>query len=144
VRSIEIYKSHLEDLGKEGSKMVSIPTLKHRKQKPGSQKLQAVNLLDQRAMIEARQRHLNHHDVGNLVHVPSNLQYHGYNYTQVCRGARCCVYRQTLGEKIIGFEIFIISIQQEIILYGKVYKSHERWPKDRDYGKTAWSCWTLK
>jgi hypothetical protein len=80
----------------------------------------------------------------NLIHVPSDLRYHGYNYIQVYRGRRSCVYRQTYGKEIVGFEVFIIKIQPETILYGKLFKKHELWPKDGSFGKTAWSCFTLK
>jgi hypothetical protein len=85
-----------------------------------------------------------HPNVENLLHVPSILSYHGYSYTQICRGSRSCLYRQTLGKKTIGFEVFMILIQPETTLYGKVYPERERFPKDEDFSKTAWTYWTLE
>lgn len=79
-----------------------------------------------------------------LIHVPSNLRYHGFEYIQLYRGLRSCVYRQTYSKKTVGFEVFIIRIQQETILYGKSYKKHELWSKDGDFGKIVWSCFTLE
>lgn len=69
-------------------------------------------------------------------------RYHGFNYTQVCRGRRSSIYRQMYDGKAEGFEVFIIHIQKETLLYGKICKTHERWPKDGDFGKSAWTCWT--
>jgi hypothetical protein len=82
--------------------------------------------------------------IDSLLGVPSDLRYHGYDYIQVCRGARSCVYQQTLSKETIGYEVFMIRIQPEVILYGKKYPARERWPKDDDFSKTAWSCWTLE
>ena len=81
--------------------------------------------------------------IDSLLSVPLDLRYHGYDYIQVCRGVRSCVYQQTLGKEIIGYEVFMIRIQPEAVLYGKSYPARERWPKDEDFSKTAWSCWTL-
>jgi len=39
----------------------------------------------------------------------------------------------------VGFEVFVIKNQPEIILNGIVYPARERWPKDEDFGKSAWS-----
>jgi hypothetical protein len=44
----------------------------------------------------------------------------------------------------VGFEVFIITNQPETILNGIVYPARERWPKDEDFGKTAWSYRTLE
>jgi hypothetical protein len=76
--------------------------------------------------------------------LPAELQYHGFQYTLVCRGLRTYVYHQTLGKQTIGYEVFMIRIQPEAVLNGKSYLARERWPKDEDFSKTAWSCWTLE
>lgn len=83
-------------------------------------------------------------DIKNPIRVPEILNYHGYTYIQVCRGSRSCVYRQTYGKKTQGFEVFIIRKQKEVILNGKVYPARERFPKDEDFGKTAWTFRTLE
>lgn len=83
-------------------------------------------------------------NVDGLIWVPLNLKYHGFDYTQIYRGGRSCLYRQSYEEKTIGFEVFVIKIQPETLLYGKLYKAHELWPKDNDFGKTAWTYFTLE
>ena len=80
----------------------------------------------------------------NLIQIPLNLRFHGFNYTQVCRGKRSAVYRQTIGQEIVGYEVFILQREPETTLYGKFFPAHERWPRDNDFDKTAWSCWTLE
>lgn len=75
----------------------------------------------------------------NMIPVLQQLRYHGFNYTQICRGTRSCLYRHTYQGKTVGFEVFIITNQPEIILNGIFYPARERWPKDEDFGKSAWS-----
>ena len=79
-----------------------------------------------------------------MIYVSSQLRYHGFDYTQIYRGTRSCLYRQTYHGKTIGFEVFIITPQPEILIKGIVYPARERWPKDEDFGKTAWSYLTLE
>jgi hypothetical protein len=76
--------------------------------------------------------------------LPTNKTYKGFGYTQVCRGARSCVYRQTYNGKTEGFEVFIISIDSEGTFKGKFFEKREHWPKDEDFSKTAWTCWTME
>ena len=83
-------------------------------------------------------------DGDELITVPSNLHYHGYDYALVCRGMRSSLYQQLLEGKTVGYEVSLIKIQKKTVLYGKIIKKHERWAKDGDFGKTAWSCFTLE
>jgi len=76
--------------------------------------------------------------------LPSNLRFHGFDYTQVCRGGRSCLYRQAYEGKTVGFEVSIIRINPENSFRGKTYPAHERWPKDDDFSKTAWACWNIE
>jgi hypothetical protein len=78
-----------------------------------------------------------------LIHIPQNLRYHGYAYVLVSRGMRSCVYQQLLEGKTVGYEVSLIKIQKETVIYGKIIKERERWAKDGDFGKTAFSCFTL-
>jgi hypothetical protein len=79
-----------------------------------------------------------------MMPVPSNLHYHGFDYTQVSRDNRSCLYRQTLMGEPVGLEVFLISIQPGVTLNGVTYQERERWPRDEDFGKTAWSYWTIE
>ena len=78
------------------------------------------------------------------ISLPAELNYHGFNYTLILRGKRSCIYQQTYEGKTEGFEVSLIQIQEEAVLFGKVAMKHERWPKDGDFGKTAWTCWTVE
>jgi hypothetical protein len=80
----------------------------------------------------------------SLILVPRKLRFHGFDYIQVCRGERSAVYHQTYDGKTVGYEVFILQKEPATTLYGKFYPSHERWARDRDWGKTAWSCFTLE
>lgn len=79
----------------------------------------------------------------HLLHLPLKLRYLGSDYIQVCRGGRSCINQQLFEGKTVGFEVFKIKQQPESLLYGKIIKAHERWPKNEDFGKTAWTCCTL-
>lgn len=80
----------------------------------------------------------------NIMPNLQQLRYHGLDYTQIYRGTRSCLYRQTYQGETIGFEVFIITNQSETILYGIVYPAREPWPKDEDFGEIAWSWRTLE
>lgn len=84
------------------------------------------------------------HNIDNPIPVPSNILYHRFWYTQLYRGVRSCLYQQTLYGKTVGYEVFLICIQPEININGEIYLEHEHWRRDADFGKTAWSCWTLE
>lgn len=79
-----------------------------------------------------------------MITVSSKQRYHGFDNTQICRGTRSCLYRQTYQGKTVGIEVFIIANQPETILNEIFYPARERWPKDEDFGKTAWSFFSLK
>jgi hypothetical protein len=74
-----------------------------------------------------------------MITLPSKLRFHGFTYTQVLRGVRSCVYEQTVTQEIKYFEVFTIRIEPETTIGGKFYPERERWPKDEDFGYTAWT-----
>jgi hypothetical protein len=78
-----------------------------------------------------------------MIPVSPRLSYHGFIYTQVLRGTRSCLYQQTLNKKTLGYEVFKIRIQHETTLDDKVYQERERFPKNEDFGKTAWTYLAL-
>lgn len=83
-------------------------------------------------------------DPENLIQVPLNLRYHSFNYTQVCRGGKSCIYQQMVGRETVGYEVFKILKEPETTLFGKVIPEHERFPSDGDFGNSAWSYFTLE
>jgi hypothetical protein len=79
-----------------------------------------------------------------LKQVPLKLRFHGFEYAQVCRTERTALYHQTYDGITVGYEVFVIQMEPESFVYDTFYPTHERWPRDRDWGKTAWSCFTLE
>lgn len=78
------------------------------------------------------------------IQVPSEKRFHGFTYTQISRGIRSCLYRQTYGKKTIAYEVFILIIRKEVTIKGVVYQAHEKWPRDSGFGKTAWTFLTIE
>jgi hypothetical protein len=85
-------------------------------------------------------------EINTTVSIPLKqiINKNGYKYVQVCRGKRSCVYEQRVGKKIFSYEVFEIVIMQEKEIMGKVIPKRERFPRDEDFGYTAWVYPTLE
>jgi len=68
----------------------------------------------------------------------------GFTYTQVCRGARSCVYAQHVTPIVTYYEVFLIKVSQECYIDGKLIETRERFPGNEDFGLTAWTYRSLK
>lgn len=79
-----------------------------------------------------------------MIPLPLYLSKNGFPYTQICRGARSCIYEQRVGQKLIAFEVFIIQTRSERSILGKIIQAKEKFPSNEDFGKTAWTLWTLE
>ncbi len=62
-----------------------------------------------------------------------------YTYTQVLKGKRYCLYEQRGVANMRCFELFEIKVLEPMELNGKKYEEREVFPKDKDFGKTAWT-----
>ena len=62
-----------------------------------------------------------------------------YTYTQVLKGKRYCLYEQNGIANMRCFELFKIKISREKNINGLIIESKEQFPKDIDFGKTAWT-----
>jgi len=62
-----------------------------------------------------------------------------YTYTQVLKGMRYCLYEQRGVANMRCFELFEIKVLEPMELNGKKYEEREVFPKDKDFGKTAWT-----
>ena len=69
------------------------------------------------------------------------IRKNGYSYTQVCRGQRSCIYAQHVTPTLTRFEVFLITIAPEKTINGTFIESRERFPKNEDFGVTAWTYW---
>ena len=76
--------------------------------------------------------------------LPRYFKKKGITYTQVLRGKRSCVYRQEVNPEIAFFEVFIIKIKPQKIIFGKQIPEREVYPNDEDFGNCAWSFRSLK
>ena len=62
-----------------------------------------------------------------------------YSYTQVLKGKRYCLYEQNGIANMRCFELFKIKIRPKKYIKGIVLEEKELFPKDTDFGKTAWT-----
>jgi len=76
--------------------------------------------------------------------LPLKLRKNGFNYTQVLRGIRSCIYEQRVSEKEVCYEVFIVKIRPERNFNGKVIEAGERFPHDEAFGYWAWSYMTYE
>ena len=76
--------------------------------------------------------------------LPLNLRKNSFNYTQLLRGHRSCIYAQELTPEKTQYEVFKIKVKPEkvINIKGKVLKvipEREVFPHDEAFGYWAWS-----
>lgn len=71
--------------------------------------------------------------------LPLNKQYNGYNYTQVVRNGKAAIYEQTVGANCQYYEVFAIKNLPEKVIKDTIIPEREQWPKDEDFGYTAWT-----
>jgi ribosomal protein S12 len=75
--------------------------------------------------------------------LPLKLCYNKFNYTQVLRGQKTCIYEQEVIEEIKYFEVFKIIVRKDRIFkvngMEKKIDAHEVFPPDEAFGKWAWS-----
>jgi hypothetical protein len=82
--------------------------------------------------------------------LPLNLKRNGFDYTQVLLSGDCYIYKQDYNSaiehnepgitpEIIYYEVFRAKVRPNETIYGKHYPAREVFPRDEDFGKTAWS-----
>ena len=74
-----------------------------------------------------------------MMPLPKILTYNKYTYTQVLKGKRYCLYEQRGIANMRCFELFEIKVLEPMELNGKHYEEREVFPKDKDFGYTAWT-----
>jgi hypothetical protein len=74
-----------------------------------------------------------------MLTLPKNIRKNGFDYVQVLRGKRSCIYEQKVTPRISYYEVFLIVIKPERSLFGKTLPEREVFPKDEDFGFTAWT-----
>ncbi len=71
--------------------------------------------------------------------LPPKLALNGYSYTQVLRKGLKAIYEQRVGGKTAGFEVFTIKVLPRKELFGKTLVERERFPRNEDFGYSAWT-----
>lgn len=72
------------------------------------------------------------------------LRKNGFTYTQVLRGQRSLIYRQTYTENVVYYEVFTIKVRKEGMRFGKIWPEQEVFPGNEDFGKCAWTFRNLE
>lgn len=67
------------------------------------------------------------------------IQKYGFDYTQLIRGTKFCVYKQHVTDNIKYYEVFLIKTSPERTFKGHVFEAHEKFPDNESFGATAWT-----
>ena len=78
-----------------------------------------------------------------MIPLEREINYNRYTYTQVLKGKRYCLYEQNGIANMRCFELFEIKIRPTKDIKGIILEEKELFPKDVDFGKTAWAICDL-
>ena len=78
-----------------------------------------------------------------MIPIEREINYIGCCYTQVLKGKRYCLYEQNGIANMRCFELFEIKVRPKKDIKGIVLEEKELFPKDKDFGKTAWTICDL-
>jgi hypothetical protein len=84
--------------------------------------------------------------IDNIKILPETIRKNGYVYILLTRTPKKALYKQTLDNVQVGFEVFLICIRGAgySSLLRKTFDACERFPSNEDFGKTAWSIMDYK
>ncbi len=71
--------------------------------------------------------------------LPLRLHKNTFDYTQVLRGERSCIYEKRDEGPVVYYEVFLIRIKPKRIIKGKKIEAREWFPNDEAFGVWAWS-----
>lgn len=71
--------------------------------------------------------------------LPLKTRINGFNYTQVQRGERSCIYKQEVTPEIAYFEVWMIRVKGKKELFEKIVPEREVIPRNEDFGRYAWT-----
>ncbi len=73
-----------------------------------------------------------------MIPLPQNVRKNSFDYTQVLRGKKACIYEQRGTGKQIYYEVILIRIKPGRHIKGKWIEAREKFPSDEDFGYYAW------
>jgi len=76
--------------------------------------------------------------------IPENFIKNTYNYTLLLRGERSCIYRQEVAPNKSCYEVCLIKVKKEKIIFGKIIPAREVLPPDEAWGRQGWTCYTFE
>lgn len=76
--------------------------------------------------------------------LPQILKKNGYTYTLIRRDKNICIYQQGVAPDLFYYEVFKVKVKKGTIFKGKELPERESFPKDEDFGSSAWTKRTLK
>jgi hypothetical protein len=62
----------------------------------------------------------------------------GFEYHQVKKGKAAYIYEQIVNPGVTYYEVFLKRTRPEEMIMGNLYPEREVFPKDEDFGYTAW------
>ena len=71
--------------------------------------------------------------------LPIRLRKNGYDYEQLKRGTRSCIYKQIIPGAPLQYEVFRIKVKKARIVKGNEIPAKEWFPHDEAFGLWAWS-----
>lgn len=71
--------------------------------------------------------------------LPEKIRKNGFEYTQILRGNRSCIYEQKVHENRCDYEVFLIKTRPERKIQNKIIETNERFPHDEAFGLWAWT-----
>ena len=74
-----------------------------------------------------------------MITLPLKLRKNGFEYTQVLRGKRCCIYEHQVSDSVTNYEVFLIKIRPERKIGKSIIPEHEAFPHDEAFGYWAWT-----
>lgn len=79
-----------------------------------------------------------------MIPLPQNVRKNSFDYTQVLRGKKACIYEQRDKGKLISYEVMLIRIKPGRHIKGKWIEAREKFPSDEGFGYFAWIYKTME
>ena len=74
-----------------------------------------------------------------MIPLPLKLKKNGFDYVQVLRGKKTCIYAQWLEGELIAYEVMKIRIKPGRQVKSVWIEEREKFPADEDFGYHAWT-----
>ena len=76
--------------------------------------------------------------------LPTIVRKNGHDYFQIRNGQRTYLFQQKVGNRIVGFEVFLKIVKPQRQVNGIDLPELEKFPHNEGFGIWAWSFYTLE